>query len=310
MTTTTPTAPAAGRRPHRLGTWPSVLVCAAAMMLAMVGFPRISEATSSSGDRAIFEPLAPARILDTRFGPSPLPVGTKLATGVTLDLAVTGNGGVAADATAVVINVTVTEASATSHLTVWPTGEAKPNASNLNFVAGQAVPNLVIVKLGAGGKISIANNTGQTHVIGDVNGYFRGHNFDDRYYTKAQIDAKLSALQITSSQIKDGEVKNADLADGSVTESKLAKQHLSVTFSVAVSVPAGVCKTIGSMANPTPGQAGDLLLFSAAGSHPDVTFPIQRMGSSSASIVACNGGSFSNAFDVGSKINAVVIDNG
>jgi len=305
----TTTSSDGSRRKRRLGTWPTVVLCGVSMMLATIGLPHISEATTSSGDRAIFEPLPPARILDTRFGPSPLPVGTKLASGVTLDVQVTGAGGVAADASAVVINVTVTEASAASHLTVWPSGGAKPNVSNVNFVAGQSIPNLVIVKLGANGKISLANNSGQTHVIGDINGYFRGHNFDDRYYTKAQVDAKLSALQVTSSQIKDGEVKNDDLADGSVTESKLAKQHLNVTFSVAVSVPAGACKKIGSFSNPSPGQAGDLLLFSAGGYHPDVTFPIQRMDSSGASIVACNGGANSNAFDVGSKIYALVIDN-
>jgi hypothetical protein len=271
------------------------------MVLASVGFPRISEATVSSGDRATFEPLPPARILDTRFGPSPLPVGTKLAAGVSLDLQVTGQGGVAADATAVVINMTVEGGTATSHLTVWPTGDAKPNASNVNFVAGQVIPNLVIVKIGAGGKISITNNTGQTHVIGDVNGYFHGHNFDDRYYTKAQVDAKLVALVVSSTQI----------ANGAVTESKLAKQHLSITLSVAASVPAGVCKKIGTFTNPTPGSSGDLLLFSAGSlaNHPDITFPVQRMGSSGASVIACNGGSTSNAFDVGQKLDALVIDN-
>jgi hypothetical protein len=294
-------APDRPRRSRTIGRLPTILVCGVAMVLASIGFPRISEATVSSGDRATFEPLTPARILDTRFGPSPLPVGTKLGAGVTLDLQVAGQGGVAADATAVVINITVDGGTATSHLTVWPTGEAKPNTANVNFVAGQVIPNLVIVKIGTGGKISIANNTGQTHVIGDVDGYFHGHNFDDRYDTKAQVDAKLLALVVSSAQI----------SNGAVTESKLAKQHLSITLSVAVSIPAGVCKKVGSITNPSPGSSGDLLLFSAGSlsSHPDVTFPVQRMGSSGASVIACNGGSTSNAFDVGQKLNALVIDN-
>jgi len=56
---------------------------------------------------------------------------------------------------------------------VWPAGVGMPLASNLNFTAGQTVPNLVVVKLGTGGNINIFNNAGWVHVIGDVVGYFR-----------------------------------------------------------------------------------------------------------------------------------------
>jgi hypothetical protein len=41
-----------------------------------------------------------------------------------------------------------------------------------NFVPGQAVPNLVLAKLGQGGKVSIFNFTGSTNVIADVMGWF------------------------------------------------------------------------------------------------------------------------------------------
>ena len=50
---------------------------------------------------------------------------------------------------------------------------ARPNASDLNFVAGQTVPNLVVVKVGAGGQISFTNAAGSTDLIGDVVGYFQ-----------------------------------------------------------------------------------------------------------------------------------------
>ena len=45
-------------------------------------------------------------------------------------------------------------------------------ASNLNFVAGQTVPNLVMAKVGADGKVSIFNNLGTSHVIFDVVGWY------------------------------------------------------------------------------------------------------------------------------------------
>jgi len=86
------------------------------------------------------------------FSPSPVPV----------------------DATAVVLNVTVTQPTAASHLTIWPKGYARPTTSSVNMKAGQTVANLVTVRVGAGtvGPISIFNNAGNVHVIADVVGYY------------------------------------------------------------------------------------------------------------------------------------------
>ena len=53
-----------------------------------------------------------------------------------------------------------------------PPAQARPTASNLNFVAGQTVPNMVIVPVGANGQISLYNNTGTVDVIVDVLGWF------------------------------------------------------------------------------------------------------------------------------------------
>ena len=119
-----------------------------------------------------YHPVTPARILDTRTGPGP--IGAVGAGGeITVD--VTGVGGVPAnpwDVSAVVVNATVTGATAPSFLTVYPSGVNKPNSSNLNFVAGQTVPNLVTVKTGADGNVKVFNAAGQTHVIFDVVGWY------------------------------------------------------------------------------------------------------------------------------------------
>jgi hypothetical protein len=120
---------------------------------------------------ARFTALAPSRILDTRAG-NGAPVG-KLGPGSTLPLQVTGRGGVpATGVSAVVLNVTVTEPTSVSYLTAWPAGTTRPLASNLNFVAGETVPNLVVVKVGAGGVVDLFNNGGSTHVIADVAGWY------------------------------------------------------------------------------------------------------------------------------------------
>ena len=123
------------------------------------------DGTSPTG--GLFHPVSPSRILDTRSGGGPL--GSVAG----LDVQVTGRGGVpAAGVSAVVMNVAVTEPTAVSYLTVFPSGEAKPWAANLNYVPNQTVPNLVVAKLGAGGRASIANAAGSTQVIADVAGWF------------------------------------------------------------------------------------------------------------------------------------------
>jgi len=124
-----------------------------------------------------YNALPPYRIRDTRpppFGPIGGPSG-KIPPGGTIDVQVTGvaGSGVPSGASAVIVNVTVTEPTAPSHLTIYPKGVPQPNAANLNFVAGQTVPNLVIVKVGLEGKVTVFNNSGSTHVIFDVVGYFQ-----------------------------------------------------------------------------------------------------------------------------------------
>jgi serine protease len=74
--------------------------------------------------------------------------------------------------TAVVLNVTVTNPTAGSYLTVWPDGNGQPLASDLNFGKGQTRANLVVVKVGANGKVDLSNLAGSTDVIIDVVGWY------------------------------------------------------------------------------------------------------------------------------------------
>ncbi|HEX3621981.1 MAG TPA: hypothetical protein VHT97_06680 [Acidimicrobiales bacterium] len=119
-----------------------------------------------------YVPLAPARVLDTRVGTGS--TQAQVGPGQTIELTVTGVGGVpASGVTAVALNVTATNVSgAESFLTVWPSGTSRPLASNLNFIAGQTVPNLVLARVGDSGKISIYNNVGTVDVVADTQGYF------------------------------------------------------------------------------------------------------------------------------------------
>ena len=130
-------------------------------------------APSSAGTAGQFAPVVPARITDTRAGSGQPNAGMKLAAGTTLNVQVTGVGGIpSTGVTAVVLNTTVTDTTTAGFLTVFPTGTTLPTASNLNWTAGVTVPNRVMVPVGTGGKVSFYNGLGSADVIVDVNGYF------------------------------------------------------------------------------------------------------------------------------------------
>src|SRR5690606_29766801 len=76
-----------------------------------------------------FTGVQPVRVLDSRDGTGLAGVWSG---GQTRSLSVRGVGGVPVEATAVVLNVTVTGGSATSNLRLWPSGEPQPEVSNLN----------------------------------------------------------------------------------------------------------------------------------------------------------------------------------
>jgi uncharacterized protein YkwD len=114
-----------------------------------------------------FHALASTRILDTRSESG------AVGPGATLNLTVAGRGGVpATGVSAVVLNVTVTQPTASSWLTVFPTGEARQVAANVNFAPGQTVANLVVAKVGANGQVSVYNAAGTTQIVADVAGWY------------------------------------------------------------------------------------------------------------------------------------------
>lgn len=128
-----------------------------------------TDATATGG---FFLPLTPARILDTRTGNGGF--STPVGPGQTIVVTIDGRGGVpASGVAAVVLNVTATGPTAkTGFLTIFPDLTSRPLASDLNFVKGQTVPNLVFVKVGTNGKVDVYNPTGNTDVVFDVAGWF------------------------------------------------------------------------------------------------------------------------------------------
>ncbi|HUY55382.1 MAG TPA: CHAP domain-containing protein [Candidatus Nanopelagicaceae bacterium] len=127
-------------------------------------------AGSTAGE---YSPLTPARITDTRQGSREANAGRTLGPEGTLNIQVTGVGGVpVSNVAAAVLEVTATNTTASSFLTVYPAGNSPPTASNLNWTAGQTVANCVIVPVGSNGQIAVYNSRGNADVAVDVSGYF------------------------------------------------------------------------------------------------------------------------------------------
>ncbi|MCL4449200.1 MAG: hypothetical protein M1483_00440 [Actinobacteria bacterium] len=73
---------------------------------------------------------------------------------------------------AVVLNVTVTNTTKPSFLTVWPSGASQSTVSSLNWLANQTIPNFVTVGVGSNGQVNFYNHAGACDIAVDVVGWY------------------------------------------------------------------------------------------------------------------------------------------
>ncbi len=119
-----------------------------------------------------FTPHAPTRLLDTRDGTGAAGARPVPAYGTTR-VKVAGTRGIPAGVSAVALNLTATNTRAAGHVSAYAAGTDRPATSNLNFAAGQTVPNLAVVPVSEDGHIELSNHSdGTTDLLADVTGYF------------------------------------------------------------------------------------------------------------------------------------------
>jgi hypothetical protein len=157
-----------------------------------------------------FVPVTPTRILDTR---SSTKIGD-LTDGTTTELQVTGSIKTSANETKVVVPTGSTAVSANvtvvagetglydGYVTVYPCDVKRPDASSLNFVNSQTIPNAVSVPLSANGKVCIYVY-GKAHILFDVVGYYSTTSISDLNASiiqlQEEIDTKASQTNIDDS---------------------------------------------------------------------------------------------------------------
>lgn len=220
--------------------------------------------------------------MDSRFG-----VGTpalKFGAGVTRELTVTGVGGVPSNATAVVLNVTVTQPTAATFVTVWPTGSGRPNASSLNVPVSRTRPNLVVATVGTGGRVSLFNNAGSAHVVVDVFGYFSPSGVRHSAMTPARVLDTRSGVGGFSTPFGAGVTRSLGVAGvagvpGSVSAVVVNVTAVSPTATGYLTLwPSGAARPLASNVNFVAGETspnlavvpvgsgGDISVFNSAGS--------------------------------------------
>ncbi|MEU9081251.1 hypothetical protein [Streptomyces sp. NPDC048357] len=196
-----------------------------------------------------FTPYAPTRLLDTRDGTGA--VKGKVAPYSSTRVKVGGNGTIPAGVTAVVLNITVTNTTSAGHITAFPEGTERPTTSNVNFKAGQTVPNLVIVPVGKSGYVELANRGGQSvDLIADVTGYFSS-------------TASSGYTPITPSRFVDTRE-----GLGTVKGQLGGRKTFSTQISGLRGVPAGITAVALNVTVTNPKEAGHLSVFPGGGATP------------------------------------------
>lgn len=108
--------------------------------------------------------------MDTRKGKGA--PKARLRAGGSLSLKVAGLAGVpTAGVEAVVLNVTAVSPTRNGFLTLWPNGDRRPTASDVNYTSGQNVAKEVVAKVGRDGRVNLYSMA-ETDVVVDVSGWW------------------------------------------------------------------------------------------------------------------------------------------
>jgi hypothetical protein len=212
--------------------------------------------------------VKPVRLVDTRAGPG----GARLKAGGVLTLPVATAASGAVGARAAVLNVTAAGADGPGYLTVYPCDVAAPDASNVNYLSAEAVPNLTVAPLDAQGRTCIATSNA-TDVVVDLLGWFTSPTAYNAMTPTRVLDTRLTT-KYPGGPLVAGTVRTLHVADPAVT--RAAVLNVTATNASApgfVTVfPCGVATPNASNINPVPRRATANLVMTALDAHGDACF--------------------------------------
>jgi alpha-tubulin suppressor-like RCC1 family protein len=246
-----------------------------------------------------YVPLLPARLADSRPNANTID-GTfagfgRLKANSTTEVIVRGRGGVDVTASAALLTVTVVDPDAAGFVTVWQCApnaplSGRPNASNLNFRAGQTIANTASLELGDAGAVCIFSSA-PTHVLIDVGGFYpAGTTFSARFFPYRLVDTRESSAAVAPPQNLPN--PGALRAAGSTTEIGVEIELIplaAAVLTVTVDAPASAgfltvwsCgtprptasalnfasgQTIANTVTAAPGDHGRVCIYTSAATH-------------------------------------------
>jgi hypothetical protein len=203
-----------------------------------------------------YHAVAPQRIMDTRKGQGANGPIQAMHT-VTLPLPSSITSANHGPIEAVVLNVTVTGATAGGNIKVYSTGLSQvPTTSNVNFGAGQTVANQVTVALVPGGQLvfNVQENPGTVQLIADVEGY----------YTSGNDSTNSGYAAVTPKRLIDTRSKT-----GGIGGRLPAWGH--VRYTLPSSVPAGATAVAFNVTAVNAGASGDLKVYPDSSTIPNIS---------------------------------------
>lgn len=161
------------------------------------------------------------------------------------------------DATAAFLNVTVVNPSGSGFVTVWPCGVPRPIAANVNYVAGDIVPNGVIAPIGADGKVCFFSSA-STDLVIDVSGWFIGESFVGAT-PKRLVDTRIATGTPTAARITPSQPLRIKVTDITVETAS----------GVSTTVPSQVSAVALNVVSVSPASSGYFTVYPC-----DVDLPV------------------------------------
>jgi len=271
-------APPGAKEPQRLTRWLSLPVAAGVTAALLVAVPVVGDSSAPAGaggpaasaaadsadpadkDPVVegnFKALTQFRLVDTRDGTGA--PQAKLTARQTLDIQVTGRGGIpTSGVAAVAVSITTTGSSANSPLTVYPTGATRPAVTTHTAMPGENLDNIAMIKPGRDGKISVYNDAGTTDLLVSVTGYYTA---DETGAGFSVVNQARVADTRTGQGVRQGSIPAGSTAASSI-EVSLTGAGVPTTATAAAVNLIAISSTNGFLNAGVPGDAARKLGFS------------------------------------------------
>jgi hypothetical protein len=188
--------------------------------------------------------------------------GSTLTAGGTKSIIVAGDFGVPSNATAVVLNVTVVNPTAPGYLSVYAKGATQPMASNIDYVTGQVVPNLVEVGTGTAGEVTFYASM-PADIVVDVEGYTSVAAAG--LYTSLPNPVRICDTRAGDPSTLDSPPVNQCNGANNVGETLAAGGTKDIQVTGISTIPAGATAAVLNVTVANPGAPGYLTAYPQGG---------------------------------------------